>query len=123
MTRLYRTAHLIIYYFIQIEGEKGVMKIRKFLEENQKIMSRYNLYVQAFMKLPGVIKLDDGRIQYPSTLNPPVAPPEPFTDPNSLKLGGLSALLDGESADVVGARIQEALIKDLGVKFFFLDVP
>ncbi len=133
MNRLYRTAHLIIYYFIQIEGEKGVMKIRKFLEENQKIMSRYNLYVeefknydmqmQAFMRLPGVIKLDDGRIQYPSNLNPPVAPTEPFSDPNSLKLGGLSALLDGESAEVVGARIQEALNKDLGVKFSFLDVP
>ncbi len=129
LPKLYRTAHLIIYYFIQIEGEAGVRKIRRFLEENQKSMSRYQQYLedfksydtgmQEFLMLPGVTKLDDGRIQYPSNLKPPVAPIAPFTDPDSLKLGGIDALLEGESASVVGARIEEAVIEDLGVKFQF----
>ncbi|MEO5915928.1 MAG: hypothetical protein ABIS50_16960 [Luteolibacter sp.] len=129
LPRLYRTAHLIIYYFIQIEGEKGVLKIRRFLEENQKNMARYQKYLEdfkayqtkvaAFMNLPGVTKLDDGRIQYPSNLTPPVSPQAPFTDPDTLKLGGVNALLGGESASVVGARIEAALIEDLGVKLQF----
>jgi hypothetical protein len=36
-----------------------------------------------------------------------------------LKLGGIEALLEGESAAVVGARIENALIKDLGAKLIF----
>ncbi len=129
MPKLYRTAHLIIYYFIQIEGEKGVLKIRRFLEENQKKMSHYHQYLadfesyetkmEAFIKLPGVVTLGDGKIQYPSKLTPPVAPKAPFTDPDSLKLGGVDALLGGESASAVGARVEAALVKDLGVKFRF----
>lgn len=129
LPRLYRTAHLVIYYFMQIEGEKGVMKIRRFLEENQKNMARYHLYIadyqsyetklEAFLMLPGVLKLDDGRIQYPSNLKPPEPPQAPFTDPDSLKLGGIGALLGGETAAVVGARIEAALIEDLGVKLQF----
>lgn len=129
LPRLYRSAHLIIYYFIQIEGEKGVLKIRRFLEENRRNLARYHRYLddfkiyddqmRAFMNLPGVTKLPDGRVQYPSNLQPPKAPEPPFTDPNTLKLGGLGALLDGESAEIVGNRIEKALIEhlDMNLKF------
>lgn len=129
LPELYRTSHLIIYYFIQIEGEKGVAKIRKFLEENRRNMDRYEKYVQefedyekamlAFYELPGVTKLPDGRFQYPSNLTPPKAPEGEPPDVNALKLGGLSALLDGESAEDVGSRIEEALRKDLGINLTF----
>ena len=131
--KLYRTAHLILYYFIQIEGEKGVVKFRRFLEENQKNMSRYHQYLedfktydtemQAFLKLPGVAKLDNNQIRYPSSLTPPKPPVAPFTDPDALKMGGIGQLLDGETAEVVGARIEAALVKDLGVNFQFRPVP
>jgi len=131
MASLYRTAHLIIYYFIQIEGERGVTKIRRFLDENRKQMARYREYVEnlalyqkqmaEFMRLPGVIKLEDGRIQYPSRLTPPKAPEGPFTDPNKVKLGGLPILLDGESAEVVGKRIETALIRNLAINLRFIE--
>ncbi|HEY1123811.1 MAG TPA: hypothetical protein VGE67_19490 [Haloferula sp.] len=127
--RLYRTAHLIVYYFIQIEGEKGVEKLRKFLEENRRNMDRFEQLLQeyeayekamvAFKALPGVTELPDGRIQFPSTLTPPKAPEGTPPDVNALKLGGLSALLDGESAEVVGERIESALRKDLGINLTF----
>lgn len=129
LPQLYRTAHLIIYYFIQIEGEKGVTKIRKFLEENRRNMDRYEQYrkefaayegaMRAFLLLPDVTKLPDGRFQYPAHLTPPKAPASPFPDMNALKLGGLDALLDGEPAAAVGARIESALCEDLGIKLTF----
>lgn len=129
MARLYRTSHLIIYYFIQIEGEKGVTKIRRFLEENRRNMDRYDRYLEEFkayqtamenfMKLPGVTALPDGRFKYPAHLNPPKAPEAPFRDASALKLGGLSTLLEGETAPVVGERIEEALRQDLGIKLTF----
>jgi hypothetical protein len=37
----------------------------------------------------------------------------------TLKPGGLSALLDGESAESVGVRIESALSKDLGIRLTF----
>ena len=129
LPRLYQTAHLILYYFIQIEGEKGVTKVRRFLNENQKNMAGYLQYVEdiakyetqmeEFMKQPGVTRTEDGRIRYPSNLIVPQPPEVPFKDPNVLKLGGLGALLGGESANDVGARIEIALMKDLGAKLRF----
>ncbi len=129
LPRLYRTSHLILYYFIQIEGEKGVTKVRRFLNENQKSMAGYLHYVEdftkyeaameEFMKQPGVTRMEDGRISYPSTLQVPKAPDAPFKDSSVLKLGGLGALLDGDTASVVGARIENALADDLGAKLRF----
>ena len=129
LPRLYRTAHLIIYYFIQIEGEKGVTKLRKFLEENRRNLDRFEKLIQdfedyekamvAFKALPGVTELPDGRFQYPAHLTPPKAPEGEPPAENSLKLGGLPHLLDGESAQVVGERIESALRKDLGINLRF----
>ena len=47
----------------------------------------------------------------------------PATDPTSLQLGGLPMLLGGESATVVGARIEQALKEDLGMNLRFVDNP
>jgi len=131
MPRLYQTAHAILYYFVQIEGETGVAKVRRFLELNRRQLARYNEYlddykafqqqVAEFMKLPGVTKLEDGRIQYPSNLTVPKQPEPPFSDPNTLKQAGLEALLAGEKAEVVGKRIEEALRQDLGIDLQFID--
>ena len=129
MQRLYRTAHLIIYYFIHIEGEAGVAKIRRFIEENRRHLARYEAYesahadyvkaMDAFFRLPGVKRLDDGRFEYPSNLTPPAAPEPPFTDPDVLKLGGLDTLLGNETAEVVGKRIETAIQEhfDLALRF------
>jgi len=128
MPRLYLTAHLILYYFIQIEGEKGVAKLRGFLDENRRLLAGYHQYVadfktyeermNDFMKLPGVSRSGD-RIHYPGTLVPPTAPEAPFTDPNKVKFGGMGHLLGGESAQVVGKRIQAALRQNLDVNLQF----
>jgi hypothetical protein len=133
LPRLYRTAHLIFYNFIQIEGEKGVAKIRRFIDENKIHMARYERYREdyaryeaewnAFTALPGVEKLEDGKVRYPAHLKPPVEPNAPFTNPDVLKLGGLDALLGGESAEIVGGRIEEALISDLGINLRFVEHP
>lgn len=129
MIRLYRTSHLIFYYFMQIEGEKGVAKIRKFFEKNKKFLrefekyqedfKQYRLAMDAFFQLPGVVKLPDGRFEYPSELKPPVAPEPPLTSPEEITLSGLDELLAGESAEVVGAKIEKALIENLGIRFTF----
>jgi hypothetical protein len=131
LPKLYQTAHLILYYYIQIEGEKGVTKIRRFLDANRRQFARYQEYLddyqifqgqlKEFMKLPGVTKLADGRIQFPSSLPAPKEPAPPFADPNMVKYGGLEALLDGETVSVVGTRIEEALKQDLGLDLSFLD--
>ncbi|MEI6606976.1 MAG: hypothetical protein WCP35_16820, partial [Verrucomicrobiota bacterium] len=131
MPRLYQTAHAILYYYIQLEGEAGVAKIRRFLELNRRQLARYNEYLDdyktyqqqmtEFIKLPGVTKLDDGRIKYPSNLTVPKQPEPPFSDLSTLKQAGLEALLEGEKAEVVGKRIEEALRQDLGINLRFID--
>lgn len=129
MWQRYRTAHLILYYFIQIEGERGVAKIRRFLDQNKGYHAEYTRYqeafkayqeeVEQFRKQPGVRELPDGRIEYPTTLKPPQAPTAPFTDPDLIKNGGIKELLGSESAEIVGARIEEELRRNLGLNLVF----
>lgn len=131
MQKRYRTAHLILYYFIQLEGAQGVAKTRKVLDDNRRYLAQFTEYqanfksyqeqLTQFRKQPGVKELPDGRIQYPMTLTPPKAPEPPFTDPNTLRMGGLKALLNGETPEVVGQRIEAALRKDLNLNLQFQD--
>lgn len=126
---LYRTSHLILYYFIQIEGAKGVGKLRAFLEENRAKLAVVDAYESAradyerkmeeFFKLPGVTRLEDGRFRYPSNLKPPVAPVAPDVDPEKIRLSGLVMLLDGMTVEEMGRKIESALIDDLGIKINF----
>lgn len=129
MLQHYRAAHLILYYFIQIEGGKGVARIRRMLDDNQGLITqmkeysdKFKLYETAFAEFksqPGVKELPDGRIEYPTGLKPPVAPVAPVTDENMLKSNGIKALLGGESAEVVGKRIETALKENLGIDIVF----
>jgi hypothetical protein len=131
LPRLYLTAHLMIYYFLEIEGKNGVVKIRKFLEKNRDKMKVYVKYREdferyqtewtAFQQLPGVVNVGDGRIEYPSNLTPPSPPDKPFEDPSELKLAGIGELLDGETPEVLGDKIEKALIKDLEINLRFVD--
>jgi hypothetical protein len=130
MSRLYQTAHLIMYYYLEIEKEKGVVKIRKFLDKNRQHMALFEQYEKdyetyekewkSFASLPGVTQLDDGRVQYPAHLRAPVAPKAPDIDPERMNLFGLSELLEGESVAALGAKMEKALIDDLGIQFKFL---
>jgi hypothetical protein len=129
LPRLYRTAHLIIYYFIHIEEDVGVQKIRKFLEINQKQRALYDKYTEdfnlyetrlkAFRALPGVKDLGDNKFTYPSYLTPPETPKPPFSNAEVLRTQGLSALLAGETAETVGQRIENALRQDLKLDLKF----
>lgn len=126
---LYRTSHLILYYFIQIEGAKGVEKLRAFLEENRAKLAVIDAYEVAradyerkmdeFFKLPGVTRLEDGKFRYPSSLKPPVAPVAPDVDPEKIRLSGLVMLLDGMTVEDMGQKIESALVQDLGIKINF----
>jgi len=128
--KFYRTAHLIVYYFYQIEGEVGARKVAAMLDRNkiavaklnayQEEAKRYNAAMEEFKRKPGVRQLLDGRIEYPASLTPPARPPDtPPVDPLRFKLEGVEALLGGESAAVVGARIERALQERLGVQIRF----
>lgn len=129
MSQLYHTAHLIIYYYLEIEKEKGVTKIRKFLDKNRQHMALYKQFVldfekyekewKSFTALPGVVNLGEGRVEYPAHLRAPVAPKLPDIDPERMNLFGLQELLEGESISSVGAKIEKALIEDLGIRFKF----
>ena len=131
MPKLYRTAHLIVYYFIQIEGQSGVAKLQRFLGKNRAIIKAYHQYrmdfaayqkkMREFVKLPGVSKLEGGRIRHPSNLKPPKAPEPPCKDPKMVKMGGLQALLGGETPETVGKRIESALVEHFGVNLRFGD--
>jgi hypothetical protein len=128
--KYYRTAHLMVYYFYQIEGEAGARKVAAMLDRNkvavakldayQEEAKRYNEAMEEFKRKPGVRQLLDGRIEYPSSLTPPARPADkPPVDPARLKREGIEALLGGESAAVVGARIERALQEQLGVQIRF----
>ena len=126
----YRTAHLLVYYFIQIEGESGVRKVMSMLDSNKadsdklngylEAVRRYNTEISEFKQRPGVVELPDGRIQFPASLTPPVQPPDsPPIDPKQIKQGGISILLGGESPASLGAKIENALQENLKVTIKF----
>lgn len=129
LQNLYSTSHLILFYFLEIEGEEGVRKIRSFLEKNRTQTHAYEKYKEdfkkyedefaAFLQLPDVVKLPDNRIQYPSGLTPPTAPSPPDIDPYYTQVYGLDKLLDGESVETLGAKIENALIEELGINLKF----
>ena len=130
MWQRYQTAHLILYYYIQIEKSKGVAKLQKMIDQNrehkvkrvqyEEAFKAYQEAFERFKNLPGVTQLPDGKIQYPSNLNPPKAPSAPFADSTQAPNFAIMALLGDESAEVVGARIEDALRKDLGVSLVFV---
>ena len=126
---LYRTSHLILYYFLQLDGEKGVSKLRRFVALKQKNSSEliaykaafdeYERQMEAFLKLPGVQSLENGQFRYPSNLTPPTAPKLPAADAEAFTNSGMDIIFDGETPEALGLKIQQAVAKDLGLNLDF----
>jgi hypothetical protein len=83
---------------------------------NKEALTKYRTEMAAFMKLPGVKDLGDGRFQYPKDLTPPEAPkpPEPpqppdGTDPDDLPTKHLKILLGDRSPAQLDSDILAAL--------------
>lgn len=123
---LYRTSHLIVYYFLHLDGEKGIAKLRRFVARKQQesvqllaytaAYDEYEKKMGAFLKLPGVKSLPDGKFSYPGKLTPPVAPTAPAGAAESTSNSGMELLLDGETPEALGTKIQQAVSNDLGLK-------
>lgn len=126
---LYKTSHLIIYYFLHLDGEEGASKLCRFASHKRKVSEDLDAYRAAFeeyqrkfeefSKLPGVEKTPDGRIRYPSDLNPPEAPKSPFGDGDAIQSSGFEILLGGEKPEVLAQKIEAALIKNLELPLKF----
>ena len=126
---LYRTSHLIVYYFLHLDGEKGIAKFRRYVSQKQQKAAELDAYktaydeyerkMEAFLKLPGVQTLPDGGFRYPRKLTPPEPPKAPFEDAASYANSGIEILFDGETPEVLGAKIQKAVSADLGLNLDF----
>ena len=83
------------------------------LEKLRPAYVAYEKEMEAFLLKPGVTKLEDGRISYPTTLTPPADPPElpkpPLTpdrtDPKAVCAKHLGILLDGRSLDQLNEEV------------------
>lgn len=83
------------------------------LEKLRPAYAAYEKEMEAFLLKPGVTKLDDGRVSYPTTLTPPPDPPElpkpPLppdrTDPKAVCAKHLGILLDGRSLDQLNEEV------------------
>lgn len=128
--RIHRSAHLLVYYLVQIEGEEGVRKIWAMLdriraesaklEAYQEDWDRYRAEMEEFKEKPGVKRLPDGRIEYPKSLTLPVPPPaEAPPTPEGTRRVAISALLDGEDVSMAAGRIEQALREHFGVPISF----
>jgi hypothetical protein len=125
---LYRTAQLIIYYFLHLDGDDGVSKLTRFVSGKRQLSAEIATYrsafeeyerkMEEFLKLPGVEKLEDGRIRYPGNLKIPEAPKAPV-DVAEIESSGLEILLAGETPETLGKKIEAALIKDLALPLKF----
>ncbi|MEY3896512.1 MAG: hypothetical protein RLZZ214_2032 [Verrucomicrobiota bacterium] len=131
---LYEQSALLVYYFNFLDGEppKQGHRWMRFMDAVHGEFIRWEEYHQGvaaflkkqeeFLKLPGVKKLGDGRIQYPSNLTPPLPPKSPeggdrdYGDQTPLKHLGL--LLDGRAEDAV-EREMAAKFSALGLKVGF----
>lgn len=110
---LYQQSALLVYYFNFLDGDAGKRGHRwmRFMDAVRGETLKWQVYHRGvaeflkkqdeFLKLPGVRKIEGGRIEYPSTLTPPLPPLSPegdgrdYSDQTPLKHVGL--LLDGRS--------------------------
>lgn len=81
----------------------------------------YEKEMEAFLRKPGVKKLEDGRISYPTSLMPPADPPElpkppvppDRTDPKAVCAKHLGILLDGRSLEQLNEEVVR-LFRNMG---------
>ncbi len=138
----YRSGHLLTYFLVRdrdglplkkyfdalrVEAAKwppfwkDLDNYKAALEKLRPAYVAYEKEMEAFLLKPGVTKLDDGRISYPTTLTPPADPPElpkpPLppdrTDPKAVCAKHLGILLDGRSLDLLNEEVVR-MFKNLG---------
>ncbi len=129
MMSQYRTAHLIIYHFLHLDGGDGISKLCRYVERRRRTFSEIEAYradfaeyerkMEEFVKLPGVRQLDDGRFSHPANLTPPKAPEATFGTEETIDSSGMEILLAGETPEALGGKIEEALRNDLGLPLKF----
>lgn len=127
---LYEQSALLVYYFNFLDGD-GPQRGHRWLryldavrgevvkwKEYDKSVAAFLIMQDEFLKLPGVRKLEDGRIEYPSKLTPPLPPVSPegigreYNEQTPFKY--LGVLLDGRS--------EEEVERDMASKFTAIDV-
>lgn len=128
---LYRQSALLVYYFNFLDGDPGKrghrwMRFMDAVREESRLWQSYYRDVsgflrkqEEFLKLPGVRKTGDGRIEYPTSLTPPLPPASPdgagraYSDQTQFKHLGL--LLDGRTEAEV-EREMIARFAEIGLK-------
>ena len=128
---LYRQSALLVYYFNFLDGDPGKRGHRwmRFMDAVRGESRRWQDYYrdvaaflkkqEEFLKLPGVRKTEDGRIEYPTSLTPPLPPTSPdgagraYNDETQFKHLGL--LLDGRT-EVEVEREMIARFAEIGIK-------
>lgn len=119
------TAHsaLLAYYFMRLADGNRAQPLSKALKDAkadrvkwddfERARVKYKLDWDAFVKLPGVKSLPDGRVEFPGNLTPPEPPklPREVSPGASITWLLLPTLLDGKTpaslADDVVAKLQK----------------
>ena len=137
----YRSAHILAYFFVHENGGKHLMRYFDALHEEKKkwpafwdqvkvyndalkkLRPAYDAYrrsMQAFMQLPGVRDLGNGRFSYPKDLAPPAPPPDPppepeppdGTDPDAVCAKHLNILLNDRSLEQLDEEVRTMFTKN-----------
>jgi hypothetical protein len=129
MTGRYRVAHLIIYYFLHLDGEAGISKLCRYVDRKRQIAASFAAYraafaeyerkLEEFMKLPGVERMDDGRFTFPQSLTPPRAPISPLGSADGIESSGMEILFADDAPEALGSKIEDSLRKDLELPLRF----
>jgi hypothetical protein len=125
----YFSAHAMVFYFMHLDGDGKATRIKRFFDAihderklwvdfDEKVatyeaaVAKYQAEWEAFKGQPGVRDLGGGKIQYPSTLTPPTAPPTLVTpgniDPRKVCAKHLDLLLDGRTPDTLDREVRAA---------------
>jgi hypothetical protein len=127
MLKLYFQSFATVYYFCHLDGDGKGTRFLKYLDamsearpqwaEYSLKLATYRNAMKEFLKLPGVKKLENNRVSYPSTLTPPT-PPEPPGGENGKDFGveKLDILYDGRTGSQIEAQMKEGF-KKIGVKW------
>jgi hypothetical protein len=131
---LYQQSALLVYYFNFLDGDAGKRGHRwmRFMDAVRGETRQWRIYhrdaagflkkQEEFLKLPGVRKIDGGRIEYPSHLTPPLPPTPPdgagraYDDQTPFKHLGL--LLDGRTEAQVEQEMA-ARFAEIGLRIGF----
>jgi hypothetical protein len=131
---LYQQSALLVYYFNFLDGDadKRGHRWMRFMDAVREEAGKWRVYhrefsrflaeQEEFLKLPGVRKIEGGRIQYPSNLTPPLPPVSPdgehsdYNEQTPFKHLGL--LLDGRTEAQVEQEMS-ARFAEIGLKIGF----